>query len=185
MARTLGSNFEAELAAGEVQPFFAVRMDFDGGTVTVWNGYGDITIDSETYVGSADFLNLGEITETSEVQAAGCNVTLSGLDASLVSAALSESYQGRSLKIFFGFLDNTGTIIDTPYTIFSGRMDVMTIEDAGATANINVTAESRLIDLDRSRARRFTSEDQKIDYPNDKGLEMVASLQDTAVRWGA
>ena len=42
----------------------------------------------------------------------------------------------------------------------------------------------RLIDLDRSRARRFTSEDQKIDYPDDKGLEMVASLQDTVIIWG-
>jgi len=184
MARTLGSNFEAELAAGEVQPFFAVLMEFDGGDMRVWNGYGDITIDGETYVGSADFLNLGEITETSEVQAAGVSVALTGLDSSLVATALDEAYQGRPLKIFFGFLDNTGTIIDTPYTIFSGRMDVMTIEDAGATANINVTAESRLIDLDRSRARRFTSEDQKIDYPDDKGLEMVASLQDTVIIWG-
>ena len=184
MARTLGTNFEAELAAGEVQPFFAVRMDFDGDIVTVWNGYGEITIDSETYVGSADFLNLREIIETSEVQANSVNVTLTGLDASLVSAALSESYQGRSLKIYFGFLDNTGAIIDTPYIIFSGRMDVMTIEDAGATANIGVTAESRLIDLDRSRTRRYTSEDQKIDYPNDKGLEMVASLQDKQITWG-
>ena len=63
-------------------------------------------------------------------------------------------------------------------------MDVMTIEDAGATATINVSAESRLIDLDRSRTRRFTSEDQKIDYPNDKGLEMVASLQDKQITWG-
>lgn len=184
MARTLGSNFEAELAAGEVQPFFAVLMEFDGGDMRVWNGYGDITIDGETYVGSADFLNLGEITETSEVQAAGVSVALTGLDSSLVATALDEAYQGRPLKIFFGFLDNTGTIIDTPYTIFSGRMDVMTIEDAGATANINVTAESRLIDLDRSRARRFTSEDQKIEYPDDKGLEMVASLQDTVIIWG-
>ena len=184
MARTLGTYFEAELAAGEVQPFFAVLMEFDGGDMRVWNGYGDITIDGETYVGSADFLNLGEITETSEVQAAGVSVALTGLDSSLVATALDEAYQGRPLKIFFGFLDNTGTIIDTPYTIFSGRMDVMTIEDAGATANINVTAESRLIDLDRSRARRFTSEDQKIDYPDDKGLEMVASLQDTVIIWG-
>jgi len=185
MARTLGTNFEAELAAGEVQPFFAVLMEFDGGDVRVWNGYGDITIDGETYVGSADFLNLGEITETSEVQAAGVSISLTGLDSGLVATALDEAYQSRPLKIFFGCLDSTGVIIDTPYTIFSGLMDVMTIEDAGATANINVTAESRLIDLDRSRARRFTSEDQKIDYPDDKGLEMVASLQDTAIVWGS
>ena len=52
-------------------------------------------------------------------------------------------------------------------------MDVMTVEDDGADAQISVTAESKLIDLERSRARRYTSEDQKIDYPNDKGLDFM------------
>jgi hypothetical protein len=63
-------------------------------------------------------------------------------------------------------------------------MDVMGIEDSGDTANINVTAESRLIDLERSRERRYTSEDQKINYPNDKGLEFIADLQDKELVWG-
>ena len=47
-----------------------------------------------------------------------------------------------------------------------------------------MTAESKLIDLERSRARRYTSEDQKIDYPDDKGLDFIADLQDKAVVWG-
>jgi hypothetical protein len=47
-----------------------------------------------------------------------------------------------------------------------------------------LTAESRLIDLERSRERRYTSEDQKIDYPNDKGLEFIADLQDKEIVWG-
>jgi hypothetical protein len=63
-------------------------------------------------------------------------------------------------------------------------MDTMGIEDSGDTANIGLTAESRLIDLERSRERRYTSEDQKIDYPNDKGLEFIADLQDKEIVWG-
>ena len=63
-------------------------------------------------------------------------------------------------------------------------MDVMTVDDDGATAQISITAESKLIDLERSRARRYTSEDQKIDFPNDKGLEFITGLQDKTIVWG-
>ncbi len=184
MARTLGTNFSAELAAGEVQPFFAVEMNFDSGDLRIWNGYGNITIGGETYIGSAGFLNLSGVEETGEIQANNVSVQLSGLDSAILASALSESYQGRPLKIYFGFLDDAGAVIDTPYTLFSGRMDVMAVEDSVNTATISVSAESRLIDLDRSRSRRFTSEDQKIDYPSDRGLEMIASLQDKTFKWG-
>ena len=61
----------------------------------------------------------------------------------------------------------------------------MTISDGGDTATIKLTAESRLIDLDRSRERRFTSEDQKIEFPDDKGLEYVDDLQDKEIVWGS
>ena len=35
-----------------------------------------------------------------------------------------------------------------------------------------------------SRQRRYTSEDQKIDYPNDKGLEFVAEIAEKEIVWG-
>ena len=60
----------------------------------------------------------------------------------------------------------------------------MSIDDGGQTCTISVSAESRLIDLDRTRERRYTSEDQKIDFPNDKGLEFIADLQDKEIIWG-
>ena len=63
-------------------------------------------------------------------------------------------------------------------------MDLMNIDDGGQTCTISVSAESRLIDLDRTRERRYTSEDQKIDFPNDKGLEFIADLQDKEIIWG-
>ena len=63
-------------------------------------------------------------------------------------------------------------------------MDVMSIQESGEQATINITGESRLIDLEIARERRYTSEDQKIDFPDDKGLEFVADLQDKQIIWG-
>ena len=63
-------------------------------------------------------------------------------------------------------------------------MDLMTIEDGGETASISVTAESRLIDLNRAKERRFTDNDQKIDYPDDKGLQHIQGLQEKQISWG-
>ena len=63
-------------------------------------------------------------------------------------------------------------------------MDVMNISESGDSAQITINGESRLIDLDVPRVRRYTSEDQKIDFPNDKGLEYIADLQDKEIVWG-
>ena len=183
MARGITSALNTQLTAQTLEPFFAVKMDFSGGAVLVWTGYGNITIDSETYVGSGDILGISGLTETADVQANGVTIVLSGLDSTLIASALTEEYQGRECKIYFGAL-SSGAVVADPYLVFSGRMDVMNIDDSGSTSDITVTAESRLIDLDRARNRRYTTEDQKIDYPNDRGLEFVTDLQDKLIIWG-
>lgn len=183
MSRGVTTAMNNQLTAKELEPFFAVDLDFDGGNVQIWTGYGDITFDGVTYTGAGDILSISEISETSEVQASGVTIGLSGISSTLISAALNETYQGRACKIYLGTLSN-GAVVADPYMVFSGRMDVMNIEDSGDTCDIALQAENRLIDLDRPRVRRYTSEDQKIDYPADKGLEFIADLQDKEIVWG-
>ena len=160
-------------------------MDFSDGIVRLWTGYGSITIDSNTFLAGGDILSVSSISENGEVQANGVTIMLSGLSTSLVASALTTAYQGRDLNVYVGVLDASGAVVADPIKVFAGKMDVMTVEDNGADAQISVTAESKLIDLERSRARRYTSEDQKIDYPNDKGLDFIAGLQDKNCRLGA
>ena len=64
-------------------------------------------------------------------------------------------------------------------------MDTMTITDNGDSATINVSVENRLIEFQRNRVRRYTAEDQKIDYPTDKGLEFVAEISEKEIVWGS
>jgi len=184
MSRSLGTDFTNSLSADELQPFFAVEMNFSSGVLRLWGGYGDLTIDGDTYTGSADFLQISTIDETSEIRATGITVGLSGIPASLIATALTEDYQGRDITLYFGTLDTTGAINDTPYVVFKGRMDLMSVQENGDFCNINITGESRLIDLEIAREFRYTSEDQKIEYPADKGLEFIADLQNKEIIWG-
>jgi len=185
MTRTVTTAVNNEFTAAKLSPFFAVEMDFSDGVIRLWTGYGSITVDGNTFLAGGDILSLSQISENGEVQANGVTVSLSGLNTNLVASALTTAYQGRDLNVYVGVLNTSGAVVADPIKVFAGKMDVMTVEDDGSTAEITVTAESKLIDLERSRTRRYTSEDQKIDYPDDKGLDFVASLQNKSVVWGS
>ncbi len=129
-------------------------------------------------------LSIGEITESSELSANGITVTLSGVTSPLITKARDEDYQGRELKVLLGAMDASNGVISDPVVIFSGFMDVMNINESGETATIQVTVENRLIEFEKTRIRRYTAEDQKIDYPNDEGLEFVAEMAEKEIVWG-
>lgn len=76
-------------------------------------------------------------------------------------------------------------LIADPYLIGSGKFDTASFEDSGnAPLIISAAYEGELIDLDRSRERRWTPEDQALDYAGDQGFDQVAQLQDAVFTWG-
>jgi hypothetical protein len=161
-----------------------MQCAFDSGNLNLWSGIGNLTVDSVDYVGAGTLLQVSEISESAELQANGLNVTLSGVTDPLISKARDEDYQGRELKVLLGAIDANGNVTSDPVTVFSGFMDTMVINDGSESATIQVTVENRLIEFERTRGRRYTAEDQKIDYPNDKGLEFVAEMQEKEIIWG-
>jgi hypothetical protein len=166
----------------QLTPFIAVEMEFDSGVLRLWNGYRDITVDGKAFLGSGTLLSISQVEETGEVAAKGVSITLSGISSEILSVALTENYQNRTARIYLGAIDSEGAI--SSYELFAGRLDVMSMEDSGETATVSVTAENRLIDLERPRIRRFTAEDQKSIFPGDLGLDYVNDLQDKTLDWG-
>lgn len=75
-------------------------------------------------------------------------------------------------------------LLADPYQLEEGRFDISIIQDDGETCTIQAQYESRLVDLLKPRVRRYTDEDQKIDYPTDTGFSHVAALQDAVLIWG-
>jgi len=64
------------------------------------------------------------------------------------------------------------------------RLDTMQITDGGETCTLAVAAENKLVILQRAKEARYTDEDQKARYPDDRGLEFVSGLQDREIVWG-
>jgi len=151
---------------------------------------GVITIDSsevyvaEDYVGAGDLLSISEIAESADLTANGASVTLTGLKTSLIQTARDEDYQGRKMTIALGAMNETADVIATPAIMFTGFMDVMTINDGGEYSTINVTCENKLIAFERSNRRRNTDGDQRIDYPADEGFSFVTAIQEKDFYWG-
>lgn len=184
MSRSLTSEMQSAVTADLVRPITLVQCAFDSGNLNLWNGIGNLTVDSVDYVGAGTLLNISAITESAELTANGITVALSGVTEPLISKARDEDYQGRELKVLLGIINEDGTVTVDPVVVFSGFMDTMVLNDGGETATIQVTVENRLIEFERTRVRRYTAEDQKIDYPNDKGLEFVAELAEKEIVWG-
>lgn len=186
MARDLNSPMTTAVDEQLVKPAILFQAEFSDGTVRMWTGVGDLSWDSQTWTGAGNFIQLGKIEETTDIKARGVSITLSGIPSSLISTALQSEYQGRFLTIWLMLFDkDTDAIVSDPVILFKGRMDTMEIDEGEETATIFLSAESRLIDFERKRNRRYTNEDQKIDYPNDKGLEFVAAIQDKPIVWKA
>ena len=294
--RVTSAAFRAYARADTLRSALLVEATFDSGTINLWTGYGNITSGGATYTGAGTLMNVDQSAESVEMRANGFAVTLTGMNSSILSIALAESYTGRPVKVKTAFMvpepevstnfkvtalggkfyvegllipdldiyqgnkyifdvsdssmdghqfrlsitsngthasgsqyttaswsesgtpgtagatatwvapstfpsylyyyctyhsgmggelfNNPSIIVSNPYTIFSGFMDVMTLKDKGDTATVTVNCESELVTLENPKTKRYTPQDQAIDFPNDKGLEYVASLQDDEILWG-
>ena len=180
MSRDITTTVQNALDDSVIYPFFAIDLMFTSGPLYVWTGYGDLTIGSKTYLGAGQLINISSVSETTEMEAKGATLTMSGIPSSFLSLALQEPYQGRECRIYFGVTSSPSDYVE----IFSGELDQMNIEEQAETATISVTAENVLIKLERPVVRRFTNEDQKSRFPFDRGLEYVAGLQDKEIFWG-
>lgn len=165
-----------------VNLFYAVELLFDDMTIRLWSGIGDKVIDGALYEGVGDLLEISPVNEDGDLSAKGVSISLAGLDPQIIAIALAENYQNRPARLLFGSLSDAGAV--DYYTLFRGRMDVMSIEEDGESAKVTISAENALIDLDRPRVLRYTSEDHKKRFPNDKGFDFVADIQDKEISWG-
>ena len=192
MTRAINSNLIAVLNNSEIEPFYAVKLAFSTSTLFFWTGYGDKTINSETYTGTGNLLNIEGLDEVSDLSSRGAKITLSGLDSTILSYALTEQYQGRLVEIYWGVKG-----VSEVAEVFSGFMDQMTIRDDGQTSTIQLTVESRLIALERPIPRRYTEashaaviatenniNNSTYTQSNDSFFRWVAQLQDKQIPWG-
>ena len=190
--RDLTAAVQAAIQAGTIRPAIFFEGEFvtagspseEPAFLRMWTGVGTIAWNGYDWTGGGNLVSISPIDETRELQARGFSVGLSGMPSALISTMLSAVRQGRPGTLWLAFFNADGSMIADPDQLARGLFDVSVVEDNGETCSISVQYESRLINLERPRLRFYTTEDQRIDYPDDLGFAFVPLLQDKTILWG-
>lgn len=178
------SQFIAAIQSAYVKPALFVQVNMLTGPVYVWSGAGSITWNSITWTGVGQFGTVSTIEEGADVQARGIVLTLSGIDPTLLNDVMTEYAQGLPAVVYLGLFDGSGNLIPNPITCWSGRTDQPTLTVGGDSATLAIACENRLVEMNVSVQRRYTSADQQLDYPTDLGFSFVDQIQDVTIFWG-
>ena len=189
--RTLTGAVDTELGQSTTAPRWFVKIEFDSGDFRVWNGIGDKTLFGEVFSGIGRLGSIEPITETQEIVASGISMSLRIIPTTdqpdavdtILNIALAETYQGRPVTVWKVQINQvTGAVIPDGIVRFKGKLDTMTDAEFPGGAIISVTAENRLIVLERAPRRTYTPEDQKESHTGDTFFDEVAALENREIK---
>jgi hypothetical protein len=184
MPRNLSAGQLAATQSANLRPAFFVEAHFVSGPIYVWTGRGSIAWGGQTWLGVGTLGTISTIEEGASVDAKGINLTMSGIDSTLLTDVMTEFQVGLPVLVRLGLFDATLALIDDPVISWAGRMDQPTIDVDGQTCSISINCENRLVEMNVAVDRRYTNEDQQLDHPGDRGMEFVSSIQDVTIYWG-
>jgi hypothetical protein len=182
--RALPAGMVSAISTGHVKPLFFIECEFAGGTSRLFTGTGRIDWNGHEWTGDGGILRISSMQEVSGIEAVNFSISVNGQLSELVSVALEQVRRGLPGTVWLALIDDAGNMLDAPYKCFKGRADRPNIIPDPVNTVISIGYESRLITAKKTKVRRYTSEDQKLDYPNDLGFDYVPALQDITFKWG-
>jgi hypothetical protein len=183
LSRFVSSDNAAESIKVSVTMQVMVDLDFASGHVRAHDGIGPIVWGANTYTGVGMFGSIDAVDETGDIVAKPISLSLSGVDASLLSTATTEIYQGRVATVYLGMCQQgTNTLVDDPEILWEGLMDTMSVR-LGKESSINLNCEHRL--RSEPRIARYTSADQQLAYSDDLFFDQVPKIPGFQGKWGA
>jgi hypothetical protein len=177
--RTIPAGILTALGQDVVEPWYAVNLDFDGGPLRLWTGYGSRTIEGRTYLGVGTIMSISGLEEVADLSARQVTVEFNGIDGGVVALALQEPYQRRRARILFGVAGQSDAI-----EIWAGQINTISTLHDGQRAQVTVTLESRLVELERAKTRLYTDESHQAYAPGDSFFSYVSGLVDREIIWG-
>ena len=173
---------QAVVLAPTVTMFALIEFGFDSGTIYLTDCAHDITWSGQVYTTALGLGTIDVITET-DTESRGLSFEMSATHPSQIASALTEQVQGRSIIIRLVMIDPDTAELRVDPNIWSGKFDVMQIEDNSGSALIRVTAEHALITWQTKKGTLASDVDQKLRYSNDRFFEWAAKMTEATIVW--
>ena len=186
MSRGFPTAVANALAEQNVALVSFAKLEFPSGTVYVHNSIGTYSWGSQDWLGVGSLGSISKVEEGMDVSPYAITLTLSGLDADMSSAALTENYFMRAVTIYLGVLNDDDELLADPTPIWAGFMDQMNVS-VGADGGdaIQLIAESELSRFNVSRNLMYTNAAQHERYSGDLFFSHIQDVQGAKFDWGA
>ena len=181
MSRTVHSSTATELAKDAFEMAHLVTIDFDTPVYLTDNAH-DLTYSSQSYDAGGHLLQMGNVTESSDVRVSRYSIQMSGVNQAYVSVLLGQNYINRQVLIYRATLNN-GVIVGDPVLIYDGRIDGFTITDQKDSSDITISTADHWSDFEKKAGRKTNNNSQQIFFSGDLGFEFASSTV-TDLKWG-
>ena len=179
--RTVSAPAAAVLAGGVVPLALLIEMDLTA-PLNLNTSNLNLVVSGTTYLGVGGIGSIAPLADT-PVEVRGLTFSISGVPSDRIALALSEPVQGKAVRIKTAILDpSTYAVLDTRLR-WAGLLDVMTINETGGTATINVSAENAAIDLARAATSLYSDPEQQRLNTGDLFLQFKADQVSQRIIW--
>lgn len=165
------------LASGK-SVFYAelFRLDYrsSGTDGLYWDGFGDLDAYGFLWTGAGNVVSRGEIPFGVDDEAGQLVLTMSGVDAAVVSKVRAEEEEiyNQPITIWGQFFDEALQLSGGRFLLFQGTMDVPTYNvSPDGMRSIIIPCEGEWTDRNTAAFSMFSDRDQQARFPGDKGLE--------------
>lgn len=166
-----------------VNMVLAAEIAFDSGTTRVHTGTGTIEIDGKVFLGVGILGQIDTFKEQNSSSPTQVNLTLAGLDASMISIMLNENCVGKLASLYIGVLDDNFILTDAD-VVFRGKIRNTAVIGGEASA-INLTLSNIFEDWARAKNSRYTDQYQRKVNNDDRIFRYVSQMADRSIFWGS
>lgn len=184
MSRTIAAATLAALSSQHIRWLIFAKVEFDFATLAFNSSLESKVFDGDTYLGAGSLGNVSQAVESSGLDPAEYEITFSGVNDTVLSAAATEDYLNKHAIVHVAVLDEFDAIIGEPFVWFEGLTDSVNV-NYGEQSTIVVNIRDRLTDWSRRRISRYTDGEQQSMHPGDKGLEFVTEVASRDIVWPA
>lgn len=167
-----------------IEEVLFVEMDLPSGWIRVHTRIGNIVWGGNTYQGIGHFGQVGDIDEDAMLRPSGVQLTLTGVDSSVITAAKDEACFGRQVAVYRGTLNvSTLALAADPEIEFKGLVDTFTCALGERTGSVVAQCEGELARWQRHNNSLLTHESQQSLYPGDRGFDQIQFTQNRKIDW--
>jgi hypothetical protein len=185
MSRGFPSDVLTALSSDHVALVTFAKLEFPSGTIYLHNSIGTYTWGGNDWLGTGDLGEISQLEEGAEISPYKITLSLSGLDATISGAALTEDYYLQPVTVYLGVLNTNDVLIADPTIVWEGAMDQMELSVGAADGDVIVlTAESELARFDKASNLKYTDAQLQSDSAGSLGFEFMADIEGAKIRWG-